>query len=192
MNTIEAELPSELSSPHGNTRHGLTGSPLYQYWANMLQRCENPKHPNYDCYGGRGISVWEPWRTDPAAFIAWVLSTLGPRPEGNTPGGRARWSLDRIDNDKGYTPGNLRWADTLLQQQNRRSTKLTLETAREIRELAATGEYTMRALAEKYGVTASAVQGVTSYRTWRNAGGPEPRWTRTRVRVSPLTSADVA
>lgn len=56
--------------------------------------------------------MWEPWRTDAGAFINWMLANLGPRPAG--------MSLDRIDNDGDYEPGNLRWATQAEQNNNKR------------------------------------------------------------------------
>ena len=95
--------------------HGRSGpkDPLYIMWKNVKQRCFNPKHTAYRWYGGRGISVWEPWRTDADAFITYIEENLGPRPKG--------CSIDRIDNDGDYAPGNLRWATRKEQVANSRN-----------------------------------------------------------------------
>jgi hypothetical protein len=172
------------SRPGRHVTHGLTGDPIFQYWRNMIARCMNPDHPNYKHYGVRGITVYAEWQTDPRPFVSWVLDTLGPRPDGITPGGRARWSLDRIDNDGNYEPGNLRWLDIVAQQQNRRSTKMTPETVLKLRELAATGRYTQRALAEMFGLTPNGVGQIAGYRTWKNVGGPLPTWPRNVARTN--------
>ena len=79
----------------------------------MVQRCTNSKHKNYKNYGGRGIIVCEEW-LDIKKFIAWAESTH-PNIEGYT--------LDRIDNDKGYNPDNCRWADRTTQAVNQRISK---------------------------------------------------------------------
>jgi hypothetical protein len=89
--------------------HGRTGHPLYQVWGNIMQRCENPKTPNYPRYGGRGIKVCERWH-DVRAFIDDIVMTIGPRPDG--------CSIDRIDNDGNYEPGNVRWATRSQQNAN--------------------------------------------------------------------------
>ncbi len=97
---------------HGQTTGGHP-SPLYTCWVNMRKRCYNPKHSDYSNYGGRGIKIAPEWRVDFAEFSSYVESVLGPRPEG--------CSLDRIDNDGNYAPGNLRWATCSQQGRNRRS-----------------------------------------------------------------------
>ena len=92
--------------------HGLCSHPLYQTWYSMLQRCYSPKSINYKNYGDRGITVCDEWKGSPEPFFSYLDEALGPRPEG--------FSLDRIDNDGNYEPGNLRWADWSTQMANRR------------------------------------------------------------------------
>lgn len=83
-------------------------------WHNMIQRCYNTKHPGYKDYGGRGILVCAEWRNDCAAFERWAESQerqLG-------------WSLDRRDNNAGYSPDNCRYASSAVQLRNRRNNVL--------------------------------------------------------------------
>ena len=96
---------------HGKARGDKDA--LYHLWLRINRRCHNPNADNYRWYGARGISVWEPWRKDAGAFITYVEQNLGPRPAG--------MSLDRIDNDGNYEPGNLRWATAAEQARNRDS-----------------------------------------------------------------------
>ncbi len=86
--------------------------PLYGTWKNIKSRCYDPKANNYRWYGGAGVSVYEPWRTNAGAFIDWIEANLGAKPEGCT--------LDRIDPFGDYEPGNLRWATHSEQRRNRR------------------------------------------------------------------------
>lgn len=87
--------------------HGLSTGREYRAWQKMKSRCSNPKHPSFPNYGGRGISVCEAW----ASFLQFY-EDMGPAPEGAT--------LDRIDNELGYEPGNCRWASHEIQARNRR------------------------------------------------------------------------
>lgn len=103
-----------------NTRHGATWdgvhTPEYRAWAGLLWRC-NPKSHSYTWskhYVGRGITVCPRWRADFAAFLA----DMGPKPT-------AKHSIDRIDNDGNYEPGNCRWATHSQQMKNRRKYKIT-------------------------------------------------------------------
>jgi len=88
--------------------HNATGSKLYAVWKTMIQRCTNPANPKWGAYGGRGITVCQQWRDSFTAFH----SDMGERPPGA--------SLDRIDVNGNYEPGNCRWADALTQARNRR------------------------------------------------------------------------
>lgn len=88
-------------------------TPEYRAWINMISRCENPNTPNFCNYGGRGITVCEKWRQSFPAFLA----DLGQRP---TP----HHSVDRIDNSRGYEPGNCRWATQRQQCRNFRRNRM--------------------------------------------------------------------
>ena len=94
-----------------NLSHGLTRHLLYGTWTQMLRRCENKRHKQFKDYGGRGIRVCDGWH-DVRLFIADIERDLGPRPDGMT--------LDRVDNDGNYEPGNVRWATSYEQRANRR------------------------------------------------------------------------
>lgn len=88
--------------------HGKTYTRTYSSWQNMKQRCLNsgPKNPVYNRYGGKGVTVCERWLT-----FDNFLSDMGERPVGKT--------LDRIDNARGYEPGNCRWSTPAEQALNR-------------------------------------------------------------------------
>jgi hypothetical protein len=90
-----------------NTKHGLSRSRAYYCWKNMRARCFNPRHRQYPSYGGRGISVCERW-----LIFENFYADMGEPPPG--------LSLDRINNDGNYEPGNCRWATVAEQLANRR------------------------------------------------------------------------
>ena len=103
-------LRAEVSAKR-MTKHGEYGSKAYRSWAHMLGRCNNSNDKKYKDYGGRGISVYRQW-FDFSKF----LSDMGPCPK--------EMSIDRIDNDGNYEPGNCRWATQKTQQNNRRTNRL--------------------------------------------------------------------
>jgi hypothetical protein len=115
----------ESATVHGHGKRGHE-SPTYVAWKNMLARCR-PKHKQAANYAERGIVVCERWKE-----FANFLADMGEKPIGMT--------IDRIDNDGNYEPGNCRWASMLHQQRNRSNNrlidyqgrKITLSEAEEI------------------------------------------------------------
>lgn len=103
----------------GRYRHGHSPTPTYKAWSSMKQRCSNPNVVNYQNYGGRGIRVYDEWLHSFEAF----LRDVGERPSdpAGWTGKKAYWSLDRIDPDGDYEPGNVRWATPAEQRANQRS-----------------------------------------------------------------------
>jgi hypothetical protein len=98
-----------IKHAHSKRRHV---TPTYRSWASMVQRCTNPKRKDFLRYGGRGISVCDRWLKSFSAFLA----DMGERPPGTT--------LDRIDNNGNYEPGNCCWSTISEQNYNQRSRSL--------------------------------------------------------------------
>ena len=116
---VQAHVPVTKSRPgerNPNWRGGKTTHPLYDVYHDLRRRCLNPRHIRYRDYGGRGIRIHPEWAEDFWAFVR----DVGERPEGKTPGGKSYWQIDRIDNDRGYEPGNVRWATPQQQANNKR------------------------------------------------------------------------
>lgn len=99
------------------TTHGLSKSSEYKIWVGMRDRCNNPRNPAYHNYGGRGITVCERW----SSFDTF-LADMGPRPS-------TKHSIDREENDLGYSPDNCRWVTKKTQGRNRRGLIATESTS---------------------------------------------------------------
>lgn len=105
---------------HGGTKHGMVGTPVYQAWKNMKNRCYREADPRYARYGGRGIRVCDRWM----ASFEFFLADMGEPPPG--------MSLERNDKDGHYGPGNCRWATDPEQRRNRSDNKKFLYKGKEL------------------------------------------------------------
>jgi hypothetical protein len=101
----------------GHSLHDMSHTPEYQAWCDAKKRCYNESNSRYHCYGARGITMCEEWQDSFETFFEHV----GVKPEGD-------YSLDRINNDKGYEPGNVRWATRTEQQSNQQRNTITCVT----------------------------------------------------------------
>lgn len=123
------ERGRELAKAY-NTKHGMSSAAEYYAWRSMKNRCCNPRTAQYEDYGGRGITVCQRWLDSFKSFFA----DVGPRPTGMT--------LDRIDTNGNYVPGNVRWASRSTQQFNQRKQKGTSSAFRGVHLEKRTGKWT--------------------------------------------------
>lgn len=107
------ELAAKAKGKGKRERHGMNKTPEHRAWVHMKQRCMNPNKREYPHYGGRGIRVCDRWLNSFLAFLA----DVGPRPS-------EKHSLDRIDVNGHYEPGNVRWATHQEQIENTRVVRL--------------------------------------------------------------------
>ena len=107
---VRKETLAGVMTTHGRTKNRIKPR-VYNIWCSMKGRCENPSNASYPKYGGVGIKVCERWQK-----FENFLADMGEPPDG--------MSIDRIDNDKGYEPGNCRWATRTTQARNRRNVRM--------------------------------------------------------------------
>lgn len=138
---------SGKSNPNYKTGYAVKGKrpSFYNTWQNMKARCNRPKHPKYNRYGGRGIKICKEWESI-EAFAKWALKN----------GWEEGLSIDRIDNDGDYTPQNCRWVSISKNSRKKSTTKITFEQAKHIRKRAQKGECGYE-LAKEYNVTHGTV-----------------------------------
>ena len=135
----------------------------HRAWRQMKTRCSDPSSKDWKNYGERGIKVFDGWLYDFPAFLAEV----GLRPT-------ADHSLDRINNEGNYEPGNVRWATRLEQRHNRRPgyspignySRLSADDVRTIRARRAGGEI-LRTIAEDFGISIALVHSIHNRKNWK-------------------------
>lgn len=136
-----------------NTTHNICGFPEYAVWASMKDRCYNPHNRSFSNYGGRGISVCAEWRNDFAAFVR----DMGRRPLPDL-------TIERLDVNGSYCPSNCVWESRIVQNRNRRSSKLTSRDVREIRSMI--GTMTNVELGKLYGVNNRMISAIKHNHSW--------------------------
>lgn len=131
------------------TKHGKRFTPTYAVWLQMLGRCQNPRNRAYARYGGRGIEVAKRWKN-----YLLFLEDMGECPPGLT--------LERINNDHGYAPGNCVWASRTVQAHNKSNNKVTWEIVAAMRE----STKTHREVAEEHRLSRSFVMQIRNNKAW--------------------------
>lgn len=148
--------------------HGRSRTPMYSAWVQMIGRCHNPNNESYERYGGRGIRVCERWRNSFEDFLA----DVGERPS-------PVMTIDRIDNNRGYEPGNVRWATPAEQNLNRQHRKRDARR-RGIIDLLRSG-FTQAAAAKALGLHESTIR--SAVRVTGFVMPPEVRAQRSRAQA---------
>lgn len=140
----QRERAAAANLTHGGTAGGRSRE--FGIWINIRERCLNPENPAYPNYGGRGIGILEAWRDDFGAFRRHI---------GDSP--TSKHTLDRIDNDRGYEPGNIRWATHGQQNRNKRRNR-----------------FVMRDGQRMLFVEACEAEGLNYYNAYSRMKGPNP------------------
>lgn len=138
-----------------NRVHGFTGTKEHEAWMSMWKRCTDPNHAAYANYGGRGITICERWRS-----FAPFYEDMGCAAPG--------LSLDRIESDGNYEPGNCRWISMQLQGVNTRNVKLSALEAILIRQISLRGWARDASLARAFDATLGMIGSIRRFDRWEN------------------------
>ena len=147
----KSEIISRTKIKHGFAANSSRKAKrIYTIWGSMMNRCFNPSNHAYHNYGGRGITVCDRWKD----FENFLLDMGQPKDD---------QSIDRINNDGNYEPGNCRWSDNFEQMRNTSRTKLTDEIASQIKS----GKISMREVCEITGCSPSTYYAVKKGINWK-------------------------
>lgn len=136
--------------------HGLSNTPTYKTWADMMQRCNNPKARAYKYYGARGIKISKRWQT-----FSNFYKDMGEREEGLT--------LERVDNNKGYNSKNCKWATMKEQSKNKRAGGHKILTPLIVKKIRAQSSIkTQQQLADEYKISQSTISEIQRSITWKS------------------------
>jgi hypothetical protein len=137
-----------------NRKWKTSDKKMYAVWHAMINRCYNKDNWRYKYYGGRGILVCESWQNFDN-YYNWIKNNLGDKSNKND-------SIDRINNDGNYEPGNIRWATKKIQSKNKRGPKLTAKLAEEIRS----SDLSRKEISKKYNVAESQISRIINNKRW--------------------------
>lgn len=155
---IAAQIASSRSATHR-----MSKSKLYWVWGSMIDRCCNDFVLGYHRYGGRGITVCDEWRNSFESFCEWSTNN----------GYKHGLSIDRIDNDGGYSPENCRWVTMIEQNRNRSNNKLTAESVALIKRYLKNESMLKSEIADLFCVSRSTISDLVAGRTWANIKAAE-------------------
>jgi len=136
-------------------KHGMKKTPEYQVWCNLKSRCCNPNDKFYKDYGDRGIQVCNRWLHSFVNFY----EDMGDKPF-------KKATIDRENNNEGYSKDNCRWVTSAMNAQNRSTTKLTMKKAQEIRVAYSKGNITYKKLGKLFKVSITAIRKVINNQNW--------------------------
>ena len=130
-NTNSCGCYNKIKVSESIKKHGMSNTRLYNILKKIKDRVLNPKNKAYQDYGGRGITICDEWKNDFMSFYNWAMSN----------GYSDELSIDRIDNDGGYSPENCRWTTSIIQNRNKRISKNNTSGYKGVSYYKKTGKY---------------------------------------------------
>lgn len=169
---LAKELTVRRSTTHGLSKDGKKTTRLHRIWSNMKARCNRKNHPRYKDYGGRGIKLDEDWNCNFLSFHSWATSS----------GYDHNLTIERIDNNQGYSPENCKWIPAEKQARNKRDTKLDMAKVESIRRLVSGGIKTST-VAKIFSIDRHHVNAVMRGQIW-NERSNKPNESSLRVELT--------
>lgn len=144
-----------------NLKHGLKKHYLYSLWSSIKSRCYIKSATGYKNYGGKNITIFQEWKDDFKLFYDWILDNLGDRPTN-------KHSLDRINSNGNYEPGNLKWSTQFEQSQNSGVAKTNAKMVKIIYDLYFTDNKTILEISKITQCSDNIISHIINGRTWNN------------------------